>query len=84
MQRALGTFTRSRCRHTTMEEVMWAGVLCRSEPSHVFSVMRGPCRVYISEPNSEARSCESQENGNTTAYSGVQQSIRELELSESS
>jgi hypothetical protein len=50
----------------------------------VFSVIRDPCRIYVSEPNSEARSCESQENGNTTAYIGVQQDVRELELSQSS
>jgi hypothetical protein len=48
----------------------------------VFSVTRGPCRVCtrISEPNFRARSCESQVNGNITAYSGVQQGVRELEF----
>jgi hypothetical protein len=70
IQSALGTFSCARWRHTT-EEVMQAGVFCRSKPRHVFSVMSRPCSVYISEPNSEASSGESQETGNTTAYSGV-------------
>jgi hypothetical protein len=82
MQSALGTFSRARWRHTT-EEVMQAVVFCTSEPRHVFSVMRGPCRNYITELNSEDSSGESQENGNTTTYSGVQQIVRELELSQS-
>jgi hypothetical protein len=48
----------------------------------MFSVMRVPCRVYVGKPNSEAKSCESQEDGNTTAYSGVQRSVQELKFSE--
>jgi hypothetical protein len=63
---------------------MKAGVFCRSELRHMFSVLRGPCRICINEPNSEASSCESQENGNITAYSGVQQCVRELEFNQAS
>jgi hypothetical protein len=36
MQWALGTLTHARWRRTVIEEVMQAGVLCRSKPSHVF------------------------------------------------
>jgi hypothetical protein len=77
--RTVATLTRARLRHQTIE-AMQAGVLFRSEPRHVFSVMLGSCRVYTNETNSEARSCESQDNGNTKAYNGVQQSAREIKM----
>jgi hypothetical protein len=54
----------------TTIEVMQVVAFCRSEQKHVFSVMRGLCHVCISEPNSEASNCESEENGNTATYNG--------------
>jgi hypothetical protein len=55
---------------------------------HVFSVMRGPCRVYISEPNSEASelweyTCRRVQEAVRAKRMGMQQRIRELELSQS-
>jgi hypothetical protein len=43
----------------------------------VFSVMRDPCRVYISEPNSEARRGRSTEESREWEYNGVQLSTTE-------
>jgi hypothetical protein len=57
---------------------MQAGVYCRFELRHVFSALLCPCRIYISEPNSEAGSCEIQENGITAAYNAVQRIITRM------
>jgi hypothetical protein len=66
-----------RCYAARTRHVLAYAVTSHNSGERVYSVKRGPCRVYIGQTYSEARSCRSTEKSREWQYNGLQRSTTE-------